>query len=306
MENTVATVSLKKSASRIGLAAVAMLVAQQIVVIIAAVIIEIVYPDFLNQSYGMWLLSYIPLYLVGVPIFLLIVKGLPHTDIGKEKVNMPLPTFIKWWFICMATMYIFNIVSVLINLAIGMIKGSDIMNPVVEMQQSSGIIYNIIFGVIVAPIGEELLFRHVLYKKLSGFGDKAFMFTSAFIFACIHGNLSQLLYAFALGIIFAYIMARTRKVIYCIAMHVVINAYGMVLSPLALGNEVVLAMLGTTLLAVVIFGIILFIRTKKKGFIIDEPVVDTPARPVSALLATPGMIAIAVVGIALCLITILS
>lgn len=305
MDNTLSALSLKKSVSRIGFAAVIMLLSQQVVVGVAAFVLQNTFPGFFNQSYAMWFLSYLPLYLVGVPLFVLVVKGLPQTASDKEKIDLPAGTFIKWWFISMAAMYIFNIVSNLINLAISAAKGGEVINPIVQMQQGSGMIYNIIFGVIVAPVGEELLFRHILYKKLSGFGDKVFIFTSAFVFACIHGNLSQLLYAFVLGAIFAYMMARTRKVIYCIIMHVLINAFGMVIPSLFIGSEIAMAMLGSVLIAVVIFGVILFFRTRKKGFILDGPTVETPEKPLNAVMLNVGMIAITVLCIAMCIYTIL-
>lgn len=305
MEEIATTVSLKKSAGRVGFAAVILLVSQQLVATIASIILYKVYPVFFSQSYAMWFLSYLPLYLVGVPLFVLTVKGLANTAAKKEKIDMPAGTFIKWWFISMAAMYIFNIVSVLINMAISAAKGGEVINPIAEMQQGSGIIYNIIFGVIVAPVGEELLFRHILYKKLSGFGDKVFIFISAFVFACIHGNLSQLLYAFVLGAIFAYIMARTRNVIYCILMHVIVNALGMIVGPLCLGSEIAMSVYSTLLLATVIFGVILFMRTRKKGFIFDEPTADTPKKPIKAAMTSAGMIAISVLCLAFCVYVIL-
>lgn len=77
---------------------------------------------------------------------------------------------------------------------------------------------------IIAPIGEELLFRGVMFKYfchyLSTVPAIAFQ---ALIFGIYHGNIIQGIYAFLLGILLGAVYQRTGSVIPCIALHMSIN-----------------------------------------------------------------------------------
>ena len=60
-------------------------------------------------------------------------------------------------------------------------------------------------GVLV-PISEELVFRGMMFKRLreqSGFMHAAIF--SSVVFALLHGNMVQMLYAFATGMMLSYV-----------------------------------------------------------------------------------------------------
>ena len=83
----------------------------------------------------------------------------------------------------------------------------------------------IITIVILAPVGEELLFRGFLQKFLEKtWGDvtKAILISSLF-FAAIHFNPYWLIQIYFLGILLGYIAWKTESVIPAIIFHVVIN-----------------------------------------------------------------------------------
>ena len=85
--------------------------------------------------------------------------------------------------------------------------------------------YTFFFMVVVAaPIFEEALFRGIIldgflknYKPWHG------IFVSAFLFALIHGNLTQGISAFALGVLFGWIYWKTNSIIPCILLHFINN-----------------------------------------------------------------------------------
>ena len=72
------------------------------------------------------------------------------------------------------------------------------------------------------------------------YGEKLAVITSALMFGLFHGNLSQLFYAFALGLVFGYVYLKTGKLRYSIGLHMLINFIGSVVGPFFLEKLAVL------------------------------------------------------------------
>ena len=84
----------------------------------------------------------------------------------------------------------------------------------------------IITIVIIAPIGEELLFRGFLQKSLErAWNDvtKAILFSSLF-FAIIHFNPFWIIQIYFLGVLLGFLAWKTNSIIPCIIFHMIINA----------------------------------------------------------------------------------
>lgn len=216
-------------------------------------------PSMKDSSWSIGLLVGIPLYCVGFPVFLKMIKNLPNGPKGEVK-KMSLKNIVVAFFISMAGTYIFNIVGNVINILIGLIKGSTITNPVNSVVEMSSIIPTIIFMVTLSPIIEEVIFRGVILDKLRGYGDRNAIFFTALTFALFHGNLSQFFYAFALGLIFGYIAIKTNTILYTVILHIGINLFGSVIMPglVLSGNETLIMLTGLSVIVFMVVGIILF------------------------------------------------
>ncbi|MCD8196051.1 MAG: CPBP family intramembrane metalloprotease [Lachnospiraceae bacterium] len=82
-----------------------------------------------------------------------------------------------------------------------------------------------------APAAEELIMRGLLYGRLREVLSAPWAtFFSALIFGIFHGNIVQGVYAFALGIFFAWLMERYRTVCVPILAHVSANLFVTALS----------------------------------------------------------------------------
>ncbi|MEG0179166.1 MAG: type II CAAX endopeptidase family protein [Oscillospiraceae bacterium] len=299
-------VPFKKNVSRVGLSLFVMMAVTQVGQGILAVIVNMLMPNFMEKPYSMWIISYVPLYLIAVPIYLFMARRIANTDVPRAREAFGFGKILRTVFICLATMYLFNMVSVLLVMGIGFLKGEPVINPLLNLQESSGIIYNILFGVLLAPIGEEIMFRYILYKKLAGYGDVAYIVLSALAFAMFHANLSQLLYAFALGVIFAYVMAKTRKIALSIFLHIFINAIGMVIAPLLSTSEVGMMILGLFVLISIFIGIIVIIFTLiNRRLHFEGAVQEMPNNAFAASITAPGMALYLLLTLALIVITIL-
>ena len=82
----------------------------------------------------------------------------------------------------------------------------------------------LVMGVVVAPIGEELLFRGVILRGLlRRYGTWTAALASALLFALAHLNPWQAVLALPLGLLLAWLYLRTRSLLPCIAAHAACN-----------------------------------------------------------------------------------
>lgn len=236
------------------------LVAQTIILMIAQKLI----PGIEESPWNIGLLIGIPFYCIAFPIFLLKMRKVPDGPKGEIK-KMRYKDIILTFLISMAATYIFNIVGSMINMLIGLIKKTDIINPLENLVGGTSIIPIIIFIGILSPIIEEIVFRGVLLNKLRRYGDKTAIYFTALTFALFHGNLSQFFYAFVLGLIFGYIAINTNTIKYTIILHIAINMFGSAIMPsLALSGNNILQTLSVVIMGLfMIIGTILFITKFK-------------------------------------------
>lgn len=66
----------------------------------------------------------------------------------------------------------------------------------------------VLYTVLAAPLFEELLFRGFLYGELRRFGKYLAIFTTAFLFALMHGNILQFFLALLIGMLLASVRER--------------------------------------------------------------------------------------------------
>lgn len=181
-----------------------------------------------NSTINM-LISMLPMYLVGMPLLILLVSRVPAVGI-KEKHKMSVGQIIIAFLMCYAIMYISNIIGNIITFLIGLVKGSNVNNAIMELALENNIWVNLIFMVICAPIYEEFIFRKLVVDRAVKYGEGIAVLLSGFMFGLFHGNLNQFAYAFTIGAFFAFIYVKTGKIQYTIILHMIVNFAGGVLS----------------------------------------------------------------------------
>lgn len=105
----------------------------------------------------------------------------------------------------------------------------ELLENYMEMIELSGIteftIIAAVATVILAPIGEELLCRGIIFR-IAGKVSKRFWIANciqALAFGLIHGNLVQGTYAFFIGLILGYIYGKYHNIWICMLLHGVFN-----------------------------------------------------------------------------------
>ena len=254
----------KKKFSYMWAALFVMLLVVNMVQVFMSIPVAIINPMLTSSVEFTLIATFVSMHIIGFAVYYLMMK--PQVPIvQREKSKMSVKDFIVVFFICMAATYVFNFVSIGINYVIGLIKQSPVVNPL-DSAVGGNMFLQVFVLAISAPIIEELVFRKLMLDCLRPYGDKVAIWVTAVAFALFHGNLSQALYAFVLGLIFAYIVIRTNDVRYSIAYHIIINLLGSTIMPMmALSSNQVLVMAAGLLVYVfIIVGVILFILNAKK------------------------------------------
>ncbi len=180
-----------------------------------------------NNIYIQWILSVGSMYIIGLPVFYLIVRGMKKVNAEKSRIS---PTeFITLFLISEGAMYFGSIIGNTLNSFISTILGHDVTNSTAELIENSPWWIIILVVVVIGPIVEELLFRKLMIDRLGRYGDAVAITASAIAFGFFHGNFYQFFYAAMLGFILGYIYTKTRDVKYTVLLHMIINFLGSIL-----------------------------------------------------------------------------
>ncbi len=232
--------------SRLGLSMLVLTIAMLVAQLALDALLMALVPAFAKSWWRTWILSLVPLYGVGLPCMLLVLRGLkptahntdsihPLTGMRVEKTRLSVSVWLILLLLGFGFMYAGNIVGNIIMSLLSALTGYSYANALTSIVNESPMWMTFIGTCICAPFGEELLFRKLLIDRSRRYGDTVSILISGFFFGLFHGNLFQFFYAFLLGIILAYIYTRTGKYLLCVAMHAVVNLMGGIVMPALVG-----------------------------------------------------------------------
>ncbi len=199
-----------------------------LVTTVLQLIIGAFYPLENASEIATWIISFAPMYAVGVPVAWFIIRHVPKVSL--QKGNFSAGDIVRMIFVSAFLMYGGNIIGVIITSIVSAIFGTAPQIGINDFLMSDALWLKVLFVVVLAPIIEELLFRKLLIDRMSRYGEKLAVVTSALMFGLFHGNLSQFFYAFLLGLLFGFMYVKTGKLRYSIAYHMGINFFGSVVS----------------------------------------------------------------------------
>jgi len=217
--------------SRLGFALAIMVLSGNAASILIHALVTKFAPALLETDWYMWALSSVCVYLISVPVMLL-CAGKDKTAAPPERHKLTAGNFIILLLMCFGVMYAGNYIGTYLMMLVSSIRGEAIANPIQEAVLNSNMWINVVVTVIIAPIVEELIFRKLLIDRLGGFGEKTVIVFSALMFGLFHTNPYQFFYAFAVGMLLAYVYVRTGKVWHTILLHAIINLFGGIVSAL--------------------------------------------------------------------------
>jgi len=218
----------KRNFSRLGFGLALFSLVSLAASLIIGIIVNNVSPEFYESTLFMNILSPMSLYLFALPVLLLVIGSVKPES--PEKKKMGFGTWLLILFICFGLMYIGAYMG---NIFMGMVSkffGYDYSNALNRLIDYDKLWITTIFVVIVAPIGEEFVFRKLIIDRTKKYGAFISIFFSALAFGLMHGNFYQFFYAFAVGLVFGYVYYNTGKIWLSIGLHAAINFIGSILT----------------------------------------------------------------------------
>ena len=258
-------IQIKKIFSRIGWALSVILIMSFVLQVLWALLPERILGEnhwMISSSWGMWLGTFAPMYLIAVPAGLLLMRKLPAEAPQSGKLGGK--NFIIFLLISFALMYGGNLIGTVLAFVF---SGGTAENALESYAMDSNPL-KILVMVILAPVIEEYIFRKQILDRTRKYGEKLAVFFSALTFALFHTNLFQFFYAFGLGWLFAYIYLQTGRLRYPVLIHSIVNFFGSVVAPFVLSlvdlevlsginpvatSEEVIALLGDILPGLVVY-----------------------------------------------------
>ncbi len=214
----------------------------------------------LNQTMLLTLISNIVAVIVCIPILIFSKKNLPKYSQEPGKLYK----FSALSFTVCGVM----IVSVLACLVFALFSITDPTYDLVETTiMSSNPIVQVLEVVVLAPICEEIIFRRlVINKMLSAYSMHTAVIVSAVLFALAHGNITQGVFTFFMGILLGYLYLKTKSLLMCMIAHFINNLMAVVEMCIPVNPLIVEAVV----FAVFLVPAILFLRDCRKFKVIKE------------------------------------
>ena len=197
-------------------------------------------PDIYDQWWFNWVLNIVPLYLFALPAFWLCLRSVdkgthdPHyvsRGFIYEKPKVHVGHFALFAVVCFGLMYIGSLIGNGLMSVLSTWTGYDYQNNLSDLADNSPWWMLLLGTVIIAPIGEEFIFRKLFIDRARRYGDGMAIIMSALLFALFHGNFFQFFYAFMVGLVMAYAYTLTGKLYWSVGLHMFMNFMGMMIMP---------------------------------------------------------------------------
>ena len=227
-ETTYDLSAARKSFSRIGLALCALLLIATVLQLVWFTVPALLWGEdtwMVSSSWGIWIGSFVPLYLVAIPVCLLIMKKLPAQTPVQSKLGGV--EFLIFLSISVFIMYAGSFVGALLS---AILSGGTAENAVEAYAMDTNPL-KVLVMVVLAPLLEEYVCRKQIIDRTRQYGEKTAVFLSALTFGLLHQNFFQFFYAFGVGLVFGYIYIRTGRLRYSILLHGIFNFMGAVIAP---------------------------------------------------------------------------
>lgn len=118
--------------------------------------------------------------------------------------------------------YLVNIIKIVYNDK-EYIRSQTIIN-------SQPILMIVITTILISPLLEEIVFRGVLFEEIrNNIDSKYAIIISAILFAIIHGNITQGIYALIVGLYLGYLKSKFDNIIIPITVHILMNIVALVM-----------------------------------------------------------------------------
>lgn len=271
---------LRKTSNGLGIFVFSYFMIMIVMTTALATVLTIVSPNtnLLSENTPMFFLDiFISAFAAFIPsLFYFLFTGTSISDTIKVKyvkMNLLIPIIFIGLGVAMFANTVSNIVAN--NFSIFGLKNN------IEFSQPTNNLFEKVLYVIsvslVPALAEEFAFRGVVLGTLRKYGDAFAIISSAVLFGIMHGNITQIPFAFILGLLFALVDCKTNSIIPSIIIHFLNNFYAVMMNILQdsylISNKAFYIIYFTIVMIFCILGIISFfilIKKDRKFFSINS------------------------------------
>lgn len=209
--------------------------------------------------------SYLNMIFAVALAYILIAIYNRQTGLTLKKQFAPSKVGVGYVVIAFCVLYTANLLGYFVYLPIDALLGAFNLAPP-TMSDSGGTtalfhISYIAYGVVLAPVFEELVFRGTVLMTLRRYGDRFAIVASSLLFALMHGNLPQAVQTFFIALVLGYVCVKTNSLRIPILLHALNNATVILINEYLIFDSDVLNGLveltfGLMVLAMVIFAVV--------------------------------------------------
>ena len=194
--------------------------------------------EFVNQlsDFGFYGLQILLIALEGIAATVVLVKSQGWEECGRFQFRW---AYLGVFFLFFILMFVWVNITTLIFPSTQ--NGSEIMKEATNLTGISYFIMRILYGSLIAPIVEELVFRGLLMTALSKFKEYYVdVVVSSTLFSLIHvlqygWVLTDFIVYAGAGLLFCMLFRYTRSVYWPMALHILWNTFLIVVSLLVFG-----------------------------------------------------------------------
>ena len=222
--------------SRIGFFSSAFLVLGNILLPIVAMLVLIfafhVSPFALMGGVMLYLLTYGCMYGVALPISFLLLKDVPPMPLYEENnvKYTPIQVLSISVFV-LGVNYLASYATTIVQELLPFLQ--DSYEASIGAMFGTNIWLAFFLIVVLAPIMEEVLFRHIILSRLRGFGDRFAVLACGLFFGLFHCMVTQFFFATVLGCVLSYVTLRTGNIKFAVFLHFLNNFISFSLSVLS-------------------------------------------------------------------------
>ena len=194
--------------------------------------------EFVNQlsDFGFYSLQILLIVLEGIAATVVLVKSQGWKECGRFQFRW---AYLGVFFLFFILMFVWVNITTLIFPSTQ--NGNEIMKEATNLTGISYFVMRILYGSLIAPIVEELVFRGLLMTALSKFKKYYIdVVVSSTLFSLIHvlqygWVLTDFIVYAGAGLLFGMLFRYTRSVYWPMALHIVWNTFLIVVSLLVFG-----------------------------------------------------------------------
>lgn len=188
------------------------------------------YSDLLSKSTPLFLLDiFISAFAAFIPsLFYFLFSGTSISDTIKVKY-VKLNTLIPLVALGLGVAMFSNTVSGIVESNFSIF---GLQNEVSFSQPTNSVLEKVLYIIavsLVPALAEEFAFRGVVMGTLRKYGDAFAIISSSVVFGVMHGNISQIPFAFILGLVLAFADCKTNSIVPSIIIHFLNNLYAVIM-----------------------------------------------------------------------------